>query len=57
MTMTLPPDEISSEELYREARKMRAQLLAAVDELNALAAAVLVELKAEQPGEDPDDRA
>lgn len=55
--MTLPPDEISSEELYREARKMRAQLLAAVDELNALAAAVLVELKAEQPGEDPDDRA
>jgi hypothetical protein len=50
--MTLPPDEISTEELYREARKMRQQLLAAVDEANEVAAALLAELKAEQSGKD-----
>jgi hypothetical protein len=52
VTMTMPPDEISSEELYLEAKKMRGQLSAAVDELNELAAA-MIELSVAR-GEDPE---
>lgn len=50
MTMTMPPDELSPEELYLEARKMRDDLSAAVDALNELAAAI-VELSVRR-GED-----
>lgn len=53
--MTMPPGELSAEELYREAKKMRGQLLAAVDGLNELAAAVLAEVNEQQEaGEDPE---
>jgi hypothetical protein len=51
--MTMPPGELNTEEMYREAKKMRGQLLAAVAELNELAAAVLAEVNEQQAaGED-----
>ncbi|MCW2767550.1 MAG: hypothetical protein JWO11_3509 [Nocardioides sp.] len=53
--MTMPPDELSTEELYKEAKKMRRELLAAVDELNGFAAALAelaVKQEHEQLGED-----
>jgi hypothetical protein len=46
------PPELNSEEIYREAKKMKGQLLEAVDQLNEFAQA-LAKLSVEQePGED-----
>jgi hypothetical protein len=53
--MTMPPGDISTEELFKEAKKMRRELLAAVDELNGFAAALAelaVKQEHEQLGED-----
>jgi hypothetical protein len=52
--MTMPPGELNTEELYREAKKMRGELLAAVDELNGFVEALAQMNEQQAAGEDPE---